>query len=127
TKKQKREVEQQKAAEDAEAQAEKEKKPEERIEDYLTVDPMEMEIGVGLIRLADPSRGGDLLPRITGVRQAVAADIGIVLPKVRIRDNMRLNEHHYRIKIANNPVAEGTVYPDYLLAMDSGMTSGKIP
>src|SRR6185503_7436291 len=56
-------------------------RPEERIEDYLVVDPMEMEIGVGLIRLADPSRGGDLLPRITGVRQAIAADIGILLPK----------------------------------------------
>ncbi len=68
---------------------------------------MEMEIGVGLIRLADPNRGGDLLPRITGVRQAVASDIGIVLPKVRIRDNMRLAENQYRIKIANNPVAEG--------------------
>ena len=57
----------------ARADAEKAKKPEERIEDYLAVDPMEIEIGVGLIRLADPSRGGDLLPRITGVRQAVAS------------------------------------------------------
>ncbi len=111
----------------ARADAEKAKKPDERIEDYLAVDPMEIEIGVGLIRLADPSRGGDLLPRITGVRQAVAADIGIVLPKVRIRDNMRLGENQYRIKIANNPVAEAVVYPDRLLAMDSGMTTGVVP
>ncbi len=103
------------------------KKSDERIEDYLAVDPMEIEIGVSLIRLADPSRGGDLLPRITGVRQAVASDMGIVLPKVRIRDNMRLAEDQYRIKIANNPVAEGVVYPDKLLAMDSGMTSGVVP
>jgi len=102
-------------------------KPEERIEDYLTVDPMEIEIGVGLIRLADPSRGGDLLPRITGVRQGVAGDIGIVLPKVRIRDNMRLGETQYRIKIANNPVAEGLLHPERMLAMDSGMTTGTIP
>ena len=99
---------------------------EERIEDYLLIDPMEMEIGVGLIRLADPKRGGDLLPRITGVRQGVAADIGIILPKVRIRDNMPLGENQYRIKIANNPVAVGEVYPGKLLAMDSGTTSGKI-
>src|SRR5205807_1111536 len=106
---------------------EKEKKVDDRIEDYLTVDPMELEIGVGLIRLADPNRGGDLLPRITGVRQAVAADIGIVLPKVRIRDNMRLGENNYRIKIANNVVATGTVYPDRLLAMDSGIATGRIP
>jgi flagellar biosynthesis protein FlhA len=109
------------------AKAAADKKPaEERIEDYLLIDPMEMEIGVGLIRLADPKRGGDLLPRITGVRQGVAADIGIVLPKVRIRDNMTLGENQYRIKIANNPVAVGEVYPDRFLAMDSGATSGKI-
>jgi flagellar biosynthesis protein FlhA len=112
---------------EAKAEAEKRKQPEERIEDFLAIDPMEMEIGVGLIRLADPGRGGDLLPRITGVRQNVAAEIGIVLPKVRIRDNMRLDEHQYRIKIANNPVDEGIVRPDRLLAMDSGMTGGKVP
>ncbi len=126
TKKEKQIAAEEKAVEVAHEKAEKAKKPEERIEDYLTIDPMEMEIGVALIRLADPSRGGDLLPRITGVRQTVAADIGIVLPKVRIRDNMRLGEHQYRIKIANNPVAEGVVYPDHLLAMDSGLTSGTI-
>ena len=51
---------------------------EERIEDYLTVDPMEVEVGVGLIRLADPKRGGDLLERIQRVRQSVAAEIGII-------------------------------------------------
>lgn len=111
----------------AKAEAARAKQPEERIEDYLAIDPMEMEIGVGLIRLADPNRGGDLLPRITGVRQGVAGDIGIVLPKVRIRDNMRLGENQYRIKISNNPVAEGEVFPDRLLAMDSGMTTGRIP
>lgn len=118
----------QEVREAAEQRAEEENatKPEERIEDYLTIDPMEMEIGVGIIRLADPSRGGDLLPRITSVRQAVASEIGIVLPKVRIRDNMRLDERTYRVKIANNTVAEGLVHPDKLLAMESGLTSGKI-
>ncbi len=100
--------------------------PEEPVEDFLAVDPMEMEIGVGLVRLAAPTQGGDLLPRITAVRQAIASEIGIVLPKVRIRDNMRLDERTYRIKIANNVVAEGSVYPDRLLAMDSGLTAGKI-
>ncbi|MBM4089156.1 MAG: flagellar biosynthesis protein FlhA [Planctomycetes bacterium] len=115
------------AAAAADADAAQKRKGEERVEDFLTVDPMEIEIGVDLIRLADPSRGGDLLPRITGVRNAVAADIGILVPKVRIRDNMRLGEQQYRIKITNNPVAEGTVYPDKLLAMDSGATTGGIP
>ena len=75
---------------------------------------MEVEIGVGLIRLADPKRGGDLLERIQRVRQNVAAEIGIILPKVRIRDNMRLEQNQYRIKIADMPVAEGTVYPEHV-------------
>ena len=109
-----------------ESESEKASQVQERIEDYLAIDPMEMEIGVGLIRMADPHRGGDLLQRITGVRQHVAGDLGIILPKVRIRDNMRLGENQYRIKIANNSVAEGEVLPDHLLAMDSGMTQGPV-
>jgi flagellar biosynthesis protein FlhA len=87
---------------------------------------MEIEIGVGLIRLADPKRGGDLLERIQRVRQNVAADIGIIMPKVRIRDNMRLEQSHYRIKISDIPVAEGTLEPSLFLAIDSGATTGKV-
>jgi flagellar biosynthesis protein FlhA len=110
----------------AKAKADEKKPAEERIEEYLAVDPMEVEIGVGLIRLADPKRGGDLLERIQRVRQNVAADIGILMPKVRIRDNMRLDQNQYRIKVADMPVAEGVVFPTMLLAMDSGLTTGKI-
>jgi flagellar biosynthesis protein FlhA len=102
------------------------KKPDERIEDFLTTDPMEIEIGVGLIRLADPKRGGDLLERIQRVRQGVAADIGIIMPKVRIRDNMRLDQTQYRIKISDIPVTEGTLEPALHLAIDSGATTGKV-
>jgi flagellar biosynthesis protein FlhA len=109
-------------------QAKADAKPaEERIEDFLAVDPMEVEIGAGLVKLASPKYGGDLLPRITAVRQNVAADIGIILPKVRIRDNIRLGEHEYRIKIANNPVAQGEVHPGKLLALDGGQASGTLP
>jgi len=111
------------AAEKAEAA----KPAAERIEDYLTTDPMEFEIGVGLIKLADPKRGGDLLERIQAVRQNVAADIGIILPKVRIRDNFQLDQNAYCVKIAGMPVARGWVQPDALLAMDSGVTTGKVP
>jgi flagellar biosynthesis protein FlhA len=109
------------------AKVESAKPVEERIEDFLAVDPMEIEIGAALVRLASPKYGGDLLPRITAVRQGVAADIGILLPKVRIRDNIRLGENEYRIKIANNPVAHGEVFPGKLLALDSGATTGKVP
>ncbi len=117
----------QRAASQARQKAEEAKKPEERIEDYLAVDPMEVEIGVGLIKLADPKRGGDLLERIHRIRQNVAADIGIILPKVRIRDSFQLEQQQYRIKIAGMPVATGAVHPGMFLAMDSGMTSGKVP
>jgi flagellar biosynthesis protein FlhA len=111
----------------AKAQAAEKKPPEERIEDFLIVDPMEIEIGVALIRLADPKRGGDLLARVQKVRQNVAADIGILMPKVRIRDNMRLDQNAYRIKVADNPVAEAAMHPQMLLAIDSGVTTGRIP
>lgn len=111
----------------AKATAESSKPPEERIEDYLTIDPMEVEIGVGLIRLADPKRGGDLLERIQRVRQNIAAEMGIILPKVRIRDNLRIDQNQYRVKIADVPVAEGSVYPQMLLAMESPQVSGRVP
>ena len=117
---------QERVAEEDKKRAEAAKPREERIEDYLETDPMEFEIGVGLIRLADPKRGGDLLERVQNVRQNVAADIGIILPKVRIRDNFQLDQNQYRIKIAGMPVAEGVVYPGMLLAIDSGVTTGKV-
>ncbi len=102
------------------------KPPEARVEDYLAVDPMEIEIGVGLIRLADPKRGGDLLDRVQRVRQSIAVEIGLIMPKVRIRDNMRLEQNQYRIKVADVVVADGKIYPGMLLAVDSGATTGNI-
>ena len=93
----------------AKKQAEAAKTAATRVEDYLAVDPMELELGVGLIRLADPRRGGDLL----GTHPAGAAESGrrhgLILPKVRVRDNMRLEPNQYRIKIADVAVAQGTI------------------
>jgi len=114
------------ASEQAKKRAEKAKKPDERVENYLIVDPMELEIGVGLIKLADPARGGDLLERIHRIRQKVAGEIGIILPKVRIRDNFQLDQHGYRVKVAGMPVAEGAVEPGMLMAIDSGVTTGRV-
>ena len=119
-------AEEAKRVEVAKSAAEAERKSEERIEDFLAIDPMEIEIGASLVKLASPKYGGDLLPRITAVRQSVAADIGIILPKVRIRDNIRLGETQYRIKIANNVVAQGEILPGKMLALDSGVTTGKL-
>jgi len=88
------------------------------IEDYLQVEPLEVEIGLGLIRLADPSKGGDLMDRITGVRRQVASEIGLLLPKVRVRDNLKLARDEYQIKIANNRVDTGQLSADHLLVVD---------
>lgn len=122
-----RREQEQEVKEKSKQKAEKEQPAEEKIEDFLAVDPMELEIGVGLIRLADPKRGGDLLERIQRVRQGVAADLGLILPKVRIRDNMRLDQNQYRIKISDMPVAVADVFPNMFLAIDSGLTTGKVP
>ncbi|NLF71301.1 MAG: flagellar biosynthesis protein FlhA [Candidatus Anammoximicrobium sp.] len=100
---------------------------EKRIEDYLAVDPLELEIGVGLIRLADPKRGGDLLNQITEVRRLLAVELGVVLPKVRIRDNLRLERRGYRIKVAGNPVAEGSVHPDKVLLLTADGETSESP
>jgi flagellar biosynthesis protein FlhA len=116
----------QQATAEAKKKAENAKPAEERVEDSLAVDPMEVEIGVGIIRLADPKRGGDLLERVQRVRQRVAGDIGILLPKVRIRDNMRLEQNQYRIKIADVPVAAGVAHPNLLLAIASGTGASKL-
>jgi len=110
----------------AKGREEAKNKTEERIEDYLSIDPLEIEIGLALVRLADPKRGGDLLARIGRVRQSVAAEIGIIMPKVRIRDNMQLEQTQYRIKIHDIPVAEGTLEPAMLLAIESAELSGRL-
>lgn len=100
--------------------------PEKRTEDFLAVDPMEIAIGLGLLGLADPARGGDLMERITGVRNTIATDIGIVLPKVRVRDDMSLGEFEYEVRIAGNTIARAVALPNRLLAIDSGQTTGVI-
>lgn len=100
---------------------------EERVEDYIGVDPMELEIGVGLIRLADPKRGGDLLDRVQRIRKSIAADVGVVMPKVRIRDNIQLDQNSYRIKIMDSPVAQGEVAPESLMAISADPSAEKIP
>jgi len=102
-------------------------KPEPKPEDNLLVDPLELELGVALIRLADPSKGGDLLDRVTRIRHKIAQELGIILPKVRIRDNIRLDQRQYQIKIRDVPIAWGEIYPDGLLAIDTGAASGEIP
>ncbi len=111
----------------AEEQQAEQSRPEPKPEDNLLVDPMELELGFGLIRLADVNSGGDLLERVTRIRHKIAQELGIILPKVRIRDNIRLEQRQYQIKINDVPVAWGDAFPEGLLAIDTGATNGKVP
>lgn len=119
---QKRVVDKARASEVAKAT----KKEPEKVEKLLDLDTLELEVGFGLVRLVDASKGGDLLDRITLIRRQVAVELGIIVPPVRIRDNMQLSANDYIIKIKGQAVAKGVTYPDQFLAMDNGATAGPI-
>jgi flagellar biosynthesis protein FlhA len=108
------------------AEAEKTAAPQERIIDAIKVDPLELEVGYGLIRLVDPAQGGDLRDRISMIRRQVALELGLIMPPVRIRDNMQLGPNDYSIKIKGVPIAGGSVMPGYYLAINSGAAQGQI-
>jgi flagellar biosynthesis protein FlhA len=90
---------------------------DERIEDYLQVDPLEIEIGYGLISLVGEAEDGDLFRRIAAVRKQLAVDLGIVVPPVRVRDNLQLEPNQYVIKIKGNFVATGSLVMGRFLGM----------
>jgi len=104
----------------------KSKKESERIEDYLTVDPLELEIGYGLIPLVDSEHDGDLLNRITLIRKQQAILLGIVIPPIRIRDNIQLKPQAYRVKIRGNEIASGELHMGHCLALNPGTAKGKL-
>ncbi len=93
---------------------------EERTEDLLKIDQLELEIGYGLIPLVDEKQGGDLLTRISSIRKQMAGDMGIIVPPIRIRDNIRLNPNQYRVKVKGIEVARFELMPDHVLAINPG-------
>ncbi|MGE6205220.1 flagellar biosynthesis protein FlhA [Guptibacillus hwajinpoensis] len=101
------------------------KKPES-VTSLLQVDPIEFEFGYGLIPLADQKQGGDLLDRVIMIRRQIALEFGIVVPVIRIRDNIQLEPNEYVIKIKGNRVAGGEVRLDQYLAMSSGLEDENI-
>jgi len=111
---------------EAEAVRQADAPPPPPVEQLLKVDTLEIEVGYGLVSLVDTNQGGDLLERISATRRQLAAEFGLVMPPVRIRDNMTLQPTEYRIKIRNNPIAIGQTRPGKLMAMDSGIASGQI-
>lgn len=95
-------------------------KSPENVVNLLNVDPIEFEFGYGLIPLVDASQGGDLLDRVVMIRRQLALELGIVIPVVRIRDNIQLQPNEYRIKIKGNELAKGELLLDHYLAMSPG-------
>jgi flagellar biosynthesis protein FlhA len=94
--------------------------PPEQVETLLTLDRMELEVGYGLIPIVDEEQNGDLLNRIRNIRRQFATDLGMIIPPIRVRDNLQLKPGEYRILIKGNEVARGEMMPSYVMALNPG-------
>jgi flagellar biosynthesis protein FlhA len=94
--------------------------------DLLQIDPIELEVGYALIPLVDEKQGGDLLDRISMLRKQSAQELGILVPAIRIRDDIRLPANEYIIKLRGAEIARGEVMPRFLLALDTGRVIGTV-
>ena len=93
------------------------KGPEDKVEDYLLLDTLELEIGYSLIPMVEKEQGGDLLERMTSLRKQLASEFGIIIPSIRIRDNVQLDANHYVIKMRGIVQGQGELLPGYHLAL----------
>ncbi|MGF9907417.1 MULTISPECIES: flagellar biosynthesis protein FlhA [Brevibacillus] len=116
----------QESADKVEEQQMEEVRSPESVVNLLQVDPIEFEFGYGLIPLADVKQGGDLLDRVIMIRRQIALEMGIVVPVIRIRDNIQLRPNEYMIKIKGNQVAKGEIMLDHYLAMSPGIEDDSI-
>jgi flagellar biosynthesis protein FlhA len=91
----------------------------DKLESLLNLDSLQIELGYGLISLADVRKGGDLLERVTGVRKTFAQDMGVIIPPIRLRDNLQLEANRYRFLLKGNPIVEGELMPNHWLAMNA--------
>ncbi|QDR80508.1 flagellar biosynthesis protein FlhA [Sporomusa termitida] len=110
-----------------EAKEKEEVRKPENIISLLQVDPMELEIGYSLIPLVDVSQGGDLLDRVVMIRRQCALELGLIVPTIRIRDNIQLKPNIYVIKLKGIEIARGELMLDHFLAMDSGAAFEPVP
>ena len=108
-----------------EAEAEEIRRPE-NVVSLLQVDPIELEFGYGIIPLADVNQGGDLLDRVVMIRRQIALELGVVVPIIRLRDNIQLNPNQYIIKIKGVQISEGEILFDHYMAMNPGMVEEEI-
>jgi flagellar biosynthesis protein FlhA len=91
----------------------------DKLENLLTLDTLQIELGYGLVVLADKSKGGDLLERVTGVRRNFASDMGVLIPPIKLRDNLQLGTNEYRFVLKGNAIAQGQLMPQHWLAMNA--------
>ncbi len=110
---------------DDEAAADEIRQPE-NVLSLLQVDPIELEFGYGIIPLADVNQGGDLLDRVVMIRRQIASELGMVVPIIRLRDNIQLNPNQYVIKIKGIQVSEGEILFDHYMAMNPGYVEEEI-
>jgi flagellar biosynthesis protein FlhA len=110
-------VREQIAAAEERSSAASQLEPESRLE-FRQVETLEVELGYGLIELADEDAGGDLLERISRIKRQCALEMGLIVHSIRIRDNLQLKTNEYIIKIKGIAVAGGEVMPRHLLAMN---------
>ncbi len=113
------------SAESDSSPAEELRKPENIIP-LLQVDPIELEFGYGVIPLADPNQGGDLFDRLIMIRRQIALELGVVVPMIRLRDNIQLESNEYIIKVKGSEVANGQIMFDHYMAMNPGTAEGEI-
>jgi flagellar biosynthesis protein FlhA len=96
----------------------------EKLENLLTLETLQIELGYGLVSLADTRKGGDLLERVTGVRRTFAQEMGMLIPPIRLRDNLQLGTNEYRFLLKGNSIAQGQLMPGHWLAMNA--TNSKV-
>jgi flagellar biosynthesis protein FlhA len=114
------------AAKQKAAEAEKLKPAQEKLENLLPVDLLELEVGYGLINIVDVEQNGDLLERITNIRKQFALDLGIIIPPLRIRDNLELKPGDYQVLLKGVQIGSGSLMVGHLLAMDPGTVTEPI-
>lgn len=109
----------------SELEAEEIRKPE-NVKSLLQVDPILLEFGYGIIPLADVSQGGDMLDRVIMIRRHIAMELGVIVPMIRLRDNIQLNPNQYIIKIKGIQVSEGEILFNHYMAMNPGFVEEEI-
>jgi len=99
---------------------------EESVENMLRIDRMELEVGYKLVPLVDPNKNGGILDRINALRMQIAREMGMIVPPIRVRDNLQLETNRYVVKIRGQEIASGELLPDGYLAIDSGTVTKKV-